>query len=48
MLIIVDLSNKLINFNLFENFFYTLKREGKLAITNTCHLTSNNKIDYNE
>ena len=48
MLIVIDLSKKLIGFNLFENFFYQLKKDGNLVFANNPLTVDDEGHDYGE
>jgi len=47
MLIVIDLSKKLVGFNLFESFLYPLKNDGTLVFLNN-QIGFNDNIDYNK
>ena len=46
MLIVIDLSKKLVGYNLFESFIYKFKNESNLVLAN--NPLTENKLDYNE
>lgn len=48
MVIVIDLSEKLIGFNLFENFFYQLKKDGNLVFANNPLTVDDNGYNYEE
>ena len=48
MVIVIDLSRKLVGFNLFENFFYKLKSEGQLLFANNPLTVDEGDFNYPE
>lgn len=48
MVIVIDLSSKLVGFNLFESFFYKLKTEGTLVFANNPLTVDDYGANYNE
>lgn len=48
MVIVIDLSRKMVGFNLFESFFYKFKSEGTLFFANNPLKVDDEEIDYAE
>ena len=48
MVIVIDLSRKLVGYNLFESFFYKLKNDGDLVFANNPLTVDDVEINYPE
>lgn len=48
MVIVIDLSRKLVGFNLFESFFYKLKSEGNLVFANNPLTVDDEDFNYSD
>ena len=48
MMIVIDLSKKITGYNLFENFIYTLNKDGKLVFANNPLIIDDDKLDYDK
>ena len=47
MIIVIDLSRKLVGYNLFQSFFYDLKSKGTLVFANNPLTVDDKGIDFN-
>lgn len=48
MIIVIDMSKKLVGFNLFQSFFYKFKKKGTLVFANNPLTTDDQNVNYDE